>query len=255
MFSAAAVQAHAAGVGGALLQLRRQFTRQGRVPLSAALLQLLGRGPPCLRLPSAAATGSRRDSELQAGSFAMSPRDSTRVLRRRGPAGGIPVALLTLHQPAPLLRAAQPLFQDAAPRPPHLCHRLRQPAPVVAGMLTPDVPDAVAVPHGECTIVDWGDRPHLLPLVVIRHSAELQNEELGLGRVLVAVVGGTRPAVSVPMVTSFLFVRFSITSLDVEVRRHDPEDFIVRFWHQEDRDRVLASRPAEALLPLVWRPW
>lgn len=43
------------------------------------------------------------------------------------------------------------------------------------------------------------------------------------------------------MVSSFLFERFGITSLDAEVRRHEPEDFVVRFRHRSDRDRVLAS--------------
>jgi len=43
------------------------------------------------------------------------------------------------------------------------------------------------------------------------------------------------------MVTAFLFERFGISALDADVCRHDPEDFVVRFRHRADRDRVLES--------------
>jgi hypothetical protein len=45
------------------------------------------------------------------------------------------------------------------------------------------------------------------------------------------------------MVIRFIYDRFDIRADKVDVRRHDPEDFIVRFRHRTDRDRVLASRP------------
>jgi hypothetical protein len=57
------------------------------------------------------------------------------------------------------------------------------------------------------------------------------------------------------MIYSYLFNRFQITADVVDVRRHFPEDFVVRFSSDGDRDRVLASRPGGPLLPLVWRPW
>jgi hypothetical protein len=98
---------------------------------------------------------------------------------------------------------------------------------------------------------DWEDRPHLSPIVVVSRTAELQRAEDALGLALVAMVGGSRPAVSTAMVTSYLFERFDITSLDAEVRRHEPEEFVVRFRHREDRDQVLATRPTGAPLPLV----
>lgn len=85
--------------------------------------------------------------------------------------------------------------------------------------------------------------------------AELQATEDDLARAAVVLVGGTRPAVSTAMVSSFLFERFDITVEDADMRRHDLEDFIVRFRHQADRDRVLATRPGGSLLPLLWRPW
>jgi hypothetical protein len=113
----------------------------------------------------------------------------------------------------------------------------------------------VYVPEGTATAPDWADRPHLSPLIVIPRSAEIQAAEGALGQALVAMVGGTRPAVSTAMVSSYLFERFGITSLEADVRRHDPEDFVVRFRHQVDHDRVLAAHPGGSLLPLVWRPW
>lgn len=57
------------------------------------------------------------------------------------------------------------------------------------------------------------------------------------------------------MVLSYLLERFEITALDADVRRHEPEDFVVRFRRQADRDRVLAAPRTAAPLPLVWRPW
>jgi hypothetical protein len=83
----------------------------------------------------------------------------------------------------------------------------------------------------------------------------LQAAENALGLALVAMVGGTRPAVSPPMVAAYLLEHFDIRPGEAEVRRHDPEDFIVRFRRREDRDRVLAAPPGGMLLPLVWRPW
>lgn len=88
--------------------------------------------------------------------------------------------------------------------------------------------------------------------VVISRSAELMAAEDALG---LALVAGTRPPVSPVMVSRYLFDRFGIPAEAVDVRRHDPEDFVVRFRHCTDRDRVLAAPPMGALLPLIWRPW
>lgn len=79
--------------------------------------------------------------------------------------------------------------------------------------------------------------------IVVSRSAELQAAEDALGLALIAMVGGSRPSVSPAMVASFLFQRFSIVAKDADVRRHDPEDFVVWFQHRVDRDRVLASPP------------
>jgi hypothetical protein len=89
---------------------------------------------------------------------------------------------------------------------------------------------------------------------VVPHTDEIQAAEDGLGNALMALVRGTRPFVSTSMVYRFLHDRFHIWADNVDVRRYEPEDFIVRFRLREDRDRVLASRPGGGLLPLLWRP-
>lgn len=53
---------------------------------------------------------------------------------------------------------------------------------------------------------------------------------------------------------SHLVARFGFQTVDFEVRRHHPEEFVVRFRNPEDRDRVLTSG-AGGTLPLVSRPW
>lgn len=58
-----------------------------------------------------------------------------------------------------------------------------------------------------------------------------------------------------PWCPVFLFERFGITSHDADIRIYEPQDFIVRFRHQEDRNRVLASGSTGPPLPLVWYPW
>lgn len=93
------------------------------------------------------------------------------------------------------------------------------------------------------------------PFMVVPRSAAIQAVEDELGPALVAIVGGTRPQVSVSMVYDYLLTRFDITADEVEVRRHHPEEFVARFRHGADRERVLSSRPGGALLPLVWYPW
>jgi len=56
------------------------------------------------------------------------------------------------------------------------------------------------------------------------------------------------------MVYSYLFNRFEITSDVVDIRRHYLKDFVVRFHHHADHDRVLESRLGGYLIPLIWRP-
>lgn len=57
------------------------------------------------------------------------------------------------------------------------------------------------------------------------------------------------------MVLDTLCSRHGIAPDDIDVRRHEPEDFLVRFRRWDDYDRVLATRHRDNRLPLIWRPW
>lgn len=60
---------------------------------------------------------------------------------------------------------------------------------------------------------------------------------------------------STAMVSRYLLDRFDLPEDTFVVRRHEPEDFVVRFSRREDRDRILAAPPSGGLLPLIWHPW
>ena len=93
-------------------------------------------------------------------------------------------------------------------------------------------------------------------LVVIPRTPAIQNSEDSLSHLaLVATITGNRPFVSTAMIQDALFARFQINAEDVDIKVHEPEDFLVRFSRREDRDCVLSSRPWGALMPLRWRPW
>ena len=92
-------------------------------------------------------------------------------------------------------------------------------------------------------------------LVVVPRTEEMQFSEDMLGNALVAMIGGTRPEISTARVYSYLRNRFDIQLDVVDVRRHESEDFVVRFRHRADRDRVMGATPGGALMPLVWHPW
>lgn len=97
------------------------------------------------------------------------------------------------------------------------------------------------------------DQPRLAELVVVPRSMELEAAERDLGRALVAVVAGTRPRVSPAMVRAFLDEHYAIR--DASVRRHEPEDFVVRFANHEDMIRVLHTRIHDPPFLLIWHPW
>ena len=69
----------------------------------------------------------------------------------------------------------------------------------------------------------------------------IQEAEDALSSALVATMGGGREACSTVVLTAHLSSRFRIDARDVDVRRHQPEHFVIRFARMEDRDRVLAS--------------
>jgi len=75
--------------------------------------------------------------------------------------------------------------------------------------------------------------------VVVARTATVQVDEDTLSNALTALVGETRPRVSVADVQDYLRRRFDLADDEVDVRHHFPEDFIVRFRHGVDKDRVL----------------
>lgn len=88
------------------------------------------------------------------------------------------------------------------------------------------------------------------------HSDEIQMVENTLSLALVALVGGTRPPVSPVMVPDHLRTQFDIDDAAMSVMCHEPEDFIVRFSHHDDLERVLAAPPDDvASFMLSWRWW
>jgi len=93
-------------------------------------------------------------------------------------------------------------------------------------------------------------------MVVVPRLAELQRAEDELAEhALVATIAGTRPWVSTLMLYQLLYNSFEIRRDEVDVRLHEPEDFLVRFQRREHRDRVLASHNWSSPVPLRWRPW
>ena len=118
--------------------------------------------------------------------------------------------------------------------------------------MAPDMvaaPGPVAVSGGELL----SRRPHA-PLVVVPRSPTVQAAEDSLRFALVANVAGNRPQVSTAMLRDHLVQHFGLTVGEFDVRRHFPKNFVIRFQHGADRDRVLASRRPSAL-PMVWYPW
>lgn len=75
----------------------------------------------------------------------------------------------------------------------------------------------------------------LTEIVVVPRSAELEAAEEVLSRAFIAVVGGTRPMVTVAMVHQQLSAHYGIADESFSVRWHMPEDFIVLFDNRLDR--------------------
>lgn len=92
------------------------------------------------------------------------------------------------------------------------------------------------------------------PLVVVPRTPALDSREQNLRLGLVANVAGTRPPISTDMLRAHLRDHFGLMDDEFSVRRHFPEDFLVRFVHGADRERVLESRRPSPL-PLVWYQW
>ncbi|CAL4976689.1 unnamed protein product [Urochloa decumbens] len=94
-------------------------------------------------------------------------------------------------------------------------------------------------------------------ICVVPCTTELNLEEEHLVlHALVAVVGGTWPAVSAAQVGRFLKEYYVLLPDDYAVFRYDPEDFLVDFTNAAAANRVLhSSPPAEAPFQLLWKRW
>ena len=87
-------------------------------------------------------------------------------------------------------------------------------------------------------------------MVVVPRFDEINDAETALSLALVALVGGTRPSVMPAMVREHLWVGFGVDDAAMSVMRHAPEDFIVRFSHRVDLERVLAAT-SDGLAPFM----
>lgn len=102
---------------------------------------------------------------------------------------------------------------------------LLRPADSQVGPPSPDSPAAfVDLPAARSAAPGSG---RLTEIVVLPGTAQVEAAEEALSLALVAMVGGTRPPVSLAMVHPHLWDDFGID--EVSVRRHAPQDFIVRF--------------------------
>ena len=87
--------------------------------------------------------------------------------------------------------------------------------------------------------------------MVVPRSAKLQVAKDALSLALVALVGGTRPAVSPMMVCDYLCIHFGIIDDAVSVLRHAPQDFIVCFHRWEDLEAVLGTPVVREATPFT----
>jgi hypothetical protein len=93
-------------------------------------------------------------------------------------------------------------------------------------------------------------------VVIIPRTLELQAAEDALSLALVALVLGTRPAVTPAALVQYLYDHYSIPEDRISVRRTRPDDLLVRFSRQDDLHLVLDNqRPDGAPFFLQWRRW
>jgi hypothetical protein len=67
----------------------------------------------------------------------------------------------------------------------------------------------------------------LVNICVVHHSPEIVDEECGMDLVLIAVIGGNRPPVSLVEVCRWIVKHFGIPGDSFQVRRYFPEDFTI----------------------------
>jgi hypothetical protein len=82
------------------------------------------------------------------------------------------------------------------------------------------------------------------------------DEEHALDLALVAMIGGTRPTVTVAELQRWLAVRFGIPGDSVKICRYFPEDILITFSSYDDMVRVLHDRPPVGTpLTIIFKRW
>jgi hypothetical protein len=93
-------------------------------------------------------------------------------------------------------------------------------------------------------------------LRIIPRKLTIDAAEAELSSALVAMVVGTRSAVSPAQVLDYLSSHFQVVTSEVRVRRSRPDDFLLFFNDGAVADRVLhAPSPAAGVFSLRFRRW
>jgi hypothetical protein len=92
--------------------------------------------------------------------------------------------------------------------------------------------------------------------MVLMCTAAMDAVESELTSALVAMVGGTRPAVTPDHVCLHLTRHYQVDADSVRIHRYRSDGFLVNFSDPSTADRVLhASQPQGAELVLIFRHW
>jgi hypothetical protein len=84
----------------------------------------------------------------------------------------------------------------------------------------------------------------------------MEEAESVLRRAMVATITGTRPAVAAEAVADLLCASFDLQHDDFSVHLHHPEDFLIIFGSQHDRNRISGDHYlSNPRFSLNLRPW
>jgi hypothetical protein len=144
-------------------------------------------------------------------------------------------------------------------------HRWTCPAPQMKGQIPPiGVCPSVRLIVGVGLKITLPPRPPTggplrhpqVELCIIHHDEEIAAKQHAPELVLVAVVGGTRPFVTITEFRAWLTSCFNILGDSVTIRRFHLEDFVIVFSFYDDMLRVLHDRPpAWAPFMLMFKHW
>jgi hypothetical protein len=163
--------------------------------------------------------------------------------------------------PPPFLCRMPSATSRSTPRslsPPDICAPPSDPSPspTPKALEPPPTPKALEPP-------DWWTFPAGAPqrrppstVCIINRSEEISCEGQALDLALLALVGGSRPFVSVAEVERWLEANYTIAPSSVTIRSFYPEDFLVVLSSYGDMSRVLHQPPSSpAAFSLVFKRW